>query len=75
MLQDLSEVIADVLPAEGIVTMAHDFFKEQPVKGKFEFSRLVSCGSASFDILSSKVDQYFLRSTRCSDILFETHSS
>lgn len=33
MLQDLSEVIAEVSPTEGIVAMSHDFFKEQPVKG------------------------------------------
>lgn len=25
--------------------MAHDFFKEQPIKGKFDFSRLVYCAS------------------------------
>ncbi|KAG8158748.1 hypothetical protein KVR01_011191 [Diaporthe batatas] len=33
ILQDLSGVVEDVSPAEGIVPMAHDFFKEQPVKG------------------------------------------
>ncbi|POS81569.1 O-methyltransferase [Diaporthe helianthi] len=33
VLQDLSGVVEDVSPAEGIVTMAHDFFEEQPVKG------------------------------------------
>ncbi|KAK2602558.1 hypothetical protein N8I77_009076 [Diaporthe amygdali] len=33
VLQDLQDVVVDARPTDGVVTMAHDFFKEQPVKG------------------------------------------
>ncbi|KAL1881789.1 hypothetical protein Daus18300_000842 [Diaporthe australafricana] len=33
VLQDLADVLSDAAPAEGVVAMAHDFFKEQPIKG------------------------------------------
>ncbi|OJD36264.1 o-methyltransferase protein [Diplodia corticola] len=33
VLQDLAEVVKDAPSVEGVVTMAHDFFAPQPVKG------------------------------------------
>lgn len=35
VLEDLPEVIANVDDARGIEPTAHDFFKPQPIKGKF----------------------------------------
>lgn len=38
VLQDLPATIERALPTEGVENMAHDFFKPQPVKGKFLIS-------------------------------------
>lgn len=37
ILQDLPIVIQHALPTPGVENMAHDFWGEQPVKGKFDF--------------------------------------
>ena len=39
ILQDLPDVIAQAIPAEGIEPMVHDFMNEQPVKGMICFRR------------------------------------